>query len=169
MKKRLLSLFLIAVMLLSLCACSGKTKQDTAQPSAAASENTSGGPVRLVYMTSWEDKVDYNNYVAEVGKRFAEEHPDLCSGVDVLPVSYSGYEAKFQTALSSGTYVCDIFQGQPQTYHAFADPMPEAFAAWVDENVVDYLKDIGRVRRRSLRRTAGSRQFPAAVHQCRHV
>ena len=49
-------------------------------------------------MTSWEDKVDYNNYVAEVGKRFAEEHPDLCSGVDVLPVSYSGYEAKFQTA-----------------------------------------------------------------------
>ena len=64
MKKRLLSLFLIAVMLLSLCACSGKTKQDTAQPSAAASENTSGGPVRLVYMTSWEDKVDYNNYVA---------------------------------------------------------------------------------------------------------
>ena len=100
-------------------------------------------PVKLVYMTTWEDKVEYNAYIEEAGKRFAEEYPDLCSGVEILPVSYSGYEAKFQTALSSESYVCDIFQGQPQTYHGFADPMPEAFAAWIDENVVSYLKDIG--------------------------
>lgn len=100
-------------------------------------------PVTLVYMTSWEDKTEYNEYVAEMGRKFAEEYPELCSGVEVLPVSYSGYEAKFQTALASGTYVCDIFQGQPQTYHEYADPMPEDFAAWVDENVVSYLKDIG--------------------------
>jgi len=103
----------------------------------------SAEPVKLVYMTSWEDKVEYNNYIAEAGERFAEENPDLCSGVEILPVSYSGYEAKFQTALASGTYVCDIFQGQPQTYHSFADPMPEEFATWIDENVVDYLRDIG--------------------------
>ena len=135
MKKRFVCLFLSAAMLLALCSCA-KQSQDEGS-------NGSDGPVRLVYMTSWEDKEDYNNYVAEVGARFAEEYPELCSGVDVLPVSYSGYEAKFQTALSSGTYVCDIFQGQPQTYHDFADPMPEEFATWVDENVVDYLKDIG--------------------------
>lgn len=100
-------------------------------------------PVKLVYMTSWEDKVEYNDYIAEIGRQFAEEYPDLCSGVEILPVSYSGYEAKFQTALASDTYVCDIFQGQPQTYHQYADPMPEEFAKWLDENVVDYMRDIG--------------------------
>lgn len=100
-------------------------------------------PVKLVYMTSWEDKVEYNDYIAEIGKKFAEENPDICSGVEILPVSYSGYEAKFQTALASDTYVCDIFQGQPQTYHQYADPMPEDFAKWLDENVVDYMRDIG--------------------------
>lgn len=100
-------------------------------------------PVKLVYMTTWEDKVEYNEYIAEIGKQFAEEFPELCSGVEILPVSYSGYEAKFQTALASDTYVCDIFQGQPQTYHEFADPMPEEFSNWIDENVVDYMRDIG--------------------------
>lgn len=100
-------------------------------------------PVKLVYMTSWEDKVEYNDYIAKIGEQFAEEYPELCSGVEILPVSYSGYEAKFQTALASDTYVCDIFQGQPQTYHEFADPMPEEFSKWIDDNVVEYLRDIG--------------------------
>lgn len=109
--------------------------------SAQAAESSE--PVTLVYMTSWEDKPEYNAYIAEIGKQFAEEYPDLCKGVEILPVSYSGYEAKFQTALASDTNVCDIFQGQPQTYHEYADPMPEEFANWVDENVVGYLKDIG--------------------------
>lgn len=126
--KKLLAVFLAAVLVLGAVPLMSVAKAE---------------PVKLVYMTSWEDKVEYNAYIEEAGKRFAAENPDLCSGVEILPVSYSGYEAKFQTALASGTYVCDIFQGQPQTYHAFADPMPEAFATWIDENVVEYLKNIG--------------------------
>lgn len=124
--KKLVALLIAAILLVG------------AMP-ALASE----GPVKLVYMTSWGDKVEYNNYIAEAGARFAEAYPELCSGVEILPVEYAGYEAKFQTALASGTNVCDIFQGQPQTYHDYADPMPEEFAAWLDENVVDYLVDIG--------------------------
>ena len=145
--KRVICLLASVAMLMSLL--TGCGEKETAQTEGGGSEPVAEkeaaaeGPVRLVYMTSWEDKTEYNEYVAEVGKKFAEENPDICSGVDILPVSYSGYEAKFQTALASGTYVCDIFQGQPQTYHAFADPMPEEFADWVDENVVDYLKAIG--------------------------
>ena len=140
--KRVICLLASVAMLMSLL--TGCGEKETAQTEGGGSEPVAEkeaaaeGPVRLVYMTSWEDKTEYNEYVAEVGKKFAEENPDICSGVDILPVSYSGYEAKFQTALASGTYVCDIFQGQPQTYHAFADPMPEEFADWVDENVVDY-------------------------------
>jgi len=146
MKNRLICIGLILVLLASLIACSSPT-QKVNEPEKTANtgkaEEKTKEPVKLIYMTTWEDKKEYNNFVAEAGKKFAEQYPDLCSGIEILPVSYSGYEAKFQTALASGTYVCDIFQGQLQTYHDYADPMPEEFAKQIDEMVVGYLKEIG--------------------------
>jgi multiple sugar transport system substrate-binding protein len=134
MTRKLICVGLIVMMLTAISACTGQTQVTGEKPK---------GPVKLVYMTTWEDKKEYNNYVLEAGKKFAEKYPDLCSGVELLPVTYSGYEAKFKTSLGSGTYVCDIFQGQLQTYHDYADPMPKDFAEQIDSKVVSYLKDIG--------------------------
>ncbi|QQO08432.1 extracellular solute-binding protein [Breznakiella homolactica] len=104
------------------------------------------GPVKLVYMTEWEQMTEFNNYFVEKGKEFAALYPNECSGVEVITVPYSGYEAKFLSSFHSNTQVCDFFKGMPHIWaglYNFADPMPKALADRLNRELVSYLEPIG--------------------------
>ena len=113
---------------------------------AGSQEVVPKGPVKLVYMTEWEQMTEFNNYFVEKGKEFAALYPDECSGVEVVTIPYAGYEAKFLSGFNAGVPVCDFFKGMPHVWaglYRFADPMPKELADRLDTELVSYLKPIG--------------------------
>ena len=102
---------------------------------AGKAETQKTGPVKLVYMTEWEQMTEFNNYFVEKGKEFAALYPNECSGVEVITIPYSGYEAKFLSGFNANVHVCDFFKGMPHVWAGlfnFADPMPKKFADRLD-------------------------------------
>ena len=129
------SLFLFVALLAVPIFASGKAE--------SAEEK---GPVKLIYMTEWEQMTEFNNYFAEKGEEFAKLYPDECSGVEVITIPYSGYEAKFLSSFNAGTIPCDFYKGMAHAWagqYDYADPMPEEFAEYLDQELVSYLKPIG--------------------------
>ena len=129
------SLFLFVALLAVPIFASGKAE--------SAEEK---GPVKLIYMTEWEQMTEFNNYFAEKGEEFAKLYPDECSGVEVITIPYSGYEAKFLSSFNAGTIPCDFYKGMAHVWagqYDYADPMPEEFAEYLDQELVSYLKPIG--------------------------
>lgn len=139
MKKRKLAICMVLLVVLvpSLLLAKG---------AAEASDASKKGPVKLVYMTEWEQMTEFNNYYVEKGKEFAALYPDECSGVEVITIPYSGYEAKFLSSFQAGTVACDFYKGMAHVWAGLyddADPMPKHFADKLDKELVSYLKPIG--------------------------
>ena len=137
--KKLSYLLIGLVMLILTLPLSAKGTQE-----APAGEEK--GPVELVYMTEWEQMPEFNAYFEEMGAEFAKLYPDECSGVRVVTIPYSGYEAKFTTALSSDNSEVDFFKGLPNVWagqYEYCDPMPKELADRLDKELASYLKPIG--------------------------
>lgn len=138
MKTKSIILIVLVVLVLGLPLYSQGAKGDSA--------TTKKGPVELVYMTEWEQFPEFNAYFAEKGKEFAKLYPEECSGVKVITIPYSGYEAKFTTALGSDSSSVDFFKGLPNVWAGqfdYCDPMPKELADRLDKELADYLKPIG--------------------------
>lgn len=90
--------------------------------------------VKLVYWTHWEQNPKFNAYYAEAGKEFAKLNPE-CSGVEVVTVPYSGYEAKYLASFMARTGAPDFFNGAAHDWagkYNFADRMPANIAKRVE-------------------------------------
>ena len=112
-----------------------------------AQEEQKREPATLVYWTHWDQMKIFNNYYVEKGKEYAKMHPEELKGVEVVVIPYSGYEAKFLSTFNAKKGAPDFFNGMTHIWaglYNFADPMPEAFAKRIDENLVSYLKPIGK-------------------------
>lgn len=119
-KKRLL---LIGLVLLIVTVIAGATI------SAAPKK------VKLVYWTHWEQNPKFNAYYAEVGKEFAKINPKV-SGVEVVTVPYSGYEAKYLAAFMARSGAPDLFNGAAHDWagkYDFIDKMPAKITKRVSE------------------------------------
>lgn len=113
---------------------------------AGSREAKQEGPVKLIYMTEWEQMPEFNKYFAEKGEEFAKLYPDECSGVEVIIIPYSGYEAKFLSGFSSNQPVCDFYKGMAHVWaglYNYAEPMPKALADRLDKELAAYLTPLG--------------------------
>lgn len=130
MKKKVLSLMLVAAMTASMVAgCggsgSGSESTDTGSSDVAGTESASSGDNKL---TVWCWDPAFNIYsMEEAGKEYQKTHPDF--ELEVIEVPWADVQTKLTTAASSGdlSTLPDIFLMQDNAFQKNVISYPEAF------------------------------------------
>ncbi|MBD8068628.1 ABC transporter substrate-binding protein [Bacillus sp. PS06] len=122
MKKRLLSIFLVSVLLISiLSACSGgqSSSGDLAELEKEAPEGELSGEIKVA---SWNVAADA---LTETAKKFMEEHPNTKVTVEYVTSDYSS----ITPPLTSGKGAPDVMQIQQRDFANFLDVFEGQFVS----------------------------------------
>jgi len=102
--------------------------------------------VKLTYWTHWGQNPRWNQWYSDTAKKFSIINPDVDLTVEVVNIPYEGYVPKYLSAFIGVKGAPDMFNGMTHQWagkHSFADPMPEDFAQYLEDNLVPFLLNIG--------------------------
>lgn len=138
--RKVVSMFLVGAMTLSMAACGGSSDNSgTSGGSVSSGTESAEGDGKLVVWTLSQDLVDF-------GERYQEKTGIQVETVIIEPADYP---TKVQTALQGGETEPDIIVGEPQMLGAYYDmgllADLDAFGAKDYEGqIVDYVWEVGK-------------------------
>jgi ABC-type glycerol-3-phosphate transport system substrate-binding protein len=99
---------------------------------------------KLVFWTCWEPNPDFIQWYEDKGKEFTKK---TGYEVEVVRIPYQGYEAKYLAALMGKSGAPDMFMGMTHHWcgqYDFCDKMPDDLVKTWDENLPQYMLEVGR-------------------------
>lgn len=115
--------------------------------SAKGQQETKKSTIKLSYWSHWyNNNPKFCDWYSQAAKDFTKVHPEVDLSVEVVPINYQSYVAKYLSAFEVGKDAPDIFNGLAHQWagqYDYADPMPREIAANMERHLLPYQRVVG--------------------------